>query len=91
MSRLGVRYQTGKFLRLTRSLFQVRNLSDWIDAKPYMKVMVNEIQATDGEIEEIEGLNQGLSLRICLLPMGPDSFTLQVKGATKNKKGNSKS
>ena len=66
----------------------MRNLSDWIDAKPYMKVMVNEIQATDGEIEELEGLDQGLSLRICLLPMGPDSFTLQVrkKGAMKTKR-----
>lgn len=58
--------------------FQVRNLSDWIDAKPFMKVLINEIPATDEEISEIDGINQGLSLRTCLLPMGPDSFTLQV-------------
>ena len=59
--------------------FQVRNLSEWVDAKPFMKVLINELPATDEEIAGIEGLNQGLCLRICLLPMGPDSFTLQVR------------
>ena len=59
--------------------FQVRNLSDWVDAKPFMKVFVNELPASDEDIAQIEGLNQGLCLRLCLLPMGPDSFTLQVE------------
>ena len=57
----------------------MRNLSDWVDAKPFMKVFVNELPASDEDIAQIEGLNQGLCLRLCLLPMGPDSFTLQVE------------
>ena len=57
---------------------EIRNLSTWIDAAPFMKVRVNETEVEPEQWPDIGGINNGMSLRACLLPMSPLSFTLQV-------------
>lgn len=57
---------------------EIRNLSSWVDAAPFMKVRVNGTEVEPEQWPNIGGICNGLSLRACLLPMSPLSFTLQV-------------